>query len=107
MFFLSLFAEFLANDKPILIRYDGAFYSPIFRDYPETTFGGDLPTNAVYTDTEIQHLIDAKGWMLWPLIPYRYDTRASGEQRRRWRSCRRRWNIRSAPTTRRATCWRG
>jgi len=80
MFFLSLFAEFLANDKPILIRYDGAFYSPIFRDYPETTFGGDLPTNAVYTDTEIQHLIDAKGFMLWPLIPYRYDTRATGEQ---------------------------
>jgi microcin C transport system permease protein len=80
MFFLSLFAEFLANDKPILIRYDGAFYSPIFRDYPETTFGGDLPTNAVYTDTEIQHLIEAKGFMLWPLIPYRYDTRASGEQ---------------------------
>jgi microcin C transport system permease protein len=79
-FFLSLFAEFLANDRPILIRYDGAFYSPIFRDYPETTFGGDLPTNAVYTDTEVQHLIEAKGWMLWPLIPYRYDTRASGEQ---------------------------
>ena len=80
VFFLSLFAEFLANDKPILIRYDGAFYSPIFRDYPETTFGGDLPTNAVYTDIEVQHLIEAKGWMLWPLIPYRYDTRASGEQ---------------------------
>src|SRR4029078_11800171 len=40
----------------------------------------DLPTNAVYTDTEVQHLIEAKGWMLWPLIPYRYDTRASGEQ---------------------------
>src|SRR5205085_2235171 len=80
LFILSLFAEFLANDRPILIRYDGAFYSPIFRDYPETRFGGDLPTNAVYTDTEVQHLIDAKGWMVWPLIPYRYDTRASGEQ---------------------------
>lgn len=80
LFFLSLFAEFLANDKPILIRYDGAFYSPIFRDYPETTFGGDLPTNAVYTDAEVQHLIEAKGFMLWPLIPYRYDTRASGGQ---------------------------
>src|SRR5437763_12132887 len=81
LFVLSLFAEFLANDKPILIRYDGALYSPIFRDYPETTFGGDLPTNAVYTDIEVQHLIDAKGFMLWPLIPYRYDTRATGEDR--------------------------
>src|SRR5437763_561913 len=80
LFVLSLFAEFLANDRPILIRYDGAFYSPIFRDYPETTFGGDLPTNAVYTDAEVQHLISDKGWMLWPPIPYRYDTRASGEQ---------------------------
>ncbi|SKA02195.1 microcin C transport system permease protein [Enhydrobacter aerosaccus] len=81
MFFLSLFAEFLANDRPILIRYDGHFYSPVFHDYPETTFGGDLPTNAVYTDTELQHLIEAKGWMLWPLIPYRYDTTVTGEAR--------------------------
>ncbi|MBS0518750.1 MAG: ABC transporter permease [Proteobacteria bacterium] len=81
MFFLSLFAELLANDRPILIRYDGHFYSPVFRDYPETTFGGDLPTNAVYTDAELQHLIEEKGWMLWPLIPYRYDTRVTGESR--------------------------
>jgi microcin C transport system permease protein len=81
LFVLSLFAEFIANDKPILVRYDGAYYSPVFRDYPETTFGGDLPTDAVYTDVEVQHLIEAKGWMLWPLIPYSYDTRASGEDR--------------------------
>lgn len=81
LFVLSLFAEFLANDKPVLIRYDGAFYCPILRDYPETTFGGDLPTNAFYGDREVQHMIEAKGWMLWPLIPYRYDTRATGEAR--------------------------
>ena len=81
LFVFSLFAEFLANDKPVLIRYDGAFYSPILRDYPETTFGGDLPTNAFYGDREVQHMIEAKGWMLWPLIPYRYDTRATGEAR--------------------------
>ncbi|MGD9884178.1 MAG: ABC transporter permease [Reyranella sp.] len=81
LFILSLFAEFIANDRPILIRYDGAFYSPVFRDYPETTFGGDLPTDAVYTDVEVQHLIEAKGWMLWPVIPYSYETRASGEDR--------------------------
>jgi len=81
LFGLSLFAELLANDKPILIRYDGALYAPIFREYPETTFGGDLPTNAVYTDVEVRHLIEAKGWMMWPLIPYRYDTRVTGEAR--------------------------
>lgn len=81
LFGLSLFAEILANDKPILIRYDGSFYSPIVRDYPETTFGGDLPANAVYTDKEVQQLIEAKGWMLWPLLPYRHDTRVTGEAR--------------------------
>ena len=57
LFFVSLFAELLANNRPILIRYDGAFYSPMLRDYPETTFGGDFPTNAVYTDKELQTLI--------------------------------------------------
>jgi microcin C transport system permease protein len=81
LFLVSLFAEFLANDKPVLIYYDGAFYSPILRDYPETTFGGDLPTNAYYGDKEVQQMIERKGWMLWPLIPWRYDTRATGEQK--------------------------
>ncbi|HZQ00996.1 MAG TPA: ABC transporter permease [Reyranella sp.] len=81
LFVISLFADLLANDKPILIRYDGAFYSPVFRDYPETTFGGDLPTLAVYTDPEVQKMVGAKGWMLWPLIPYRYDTIIGGEHR--------------------------
>jgi microcin C transport system permease protein len=77
----------------------------VFRDYPETTFGGDLPTNAVYTDREVQKLIDGKGWMLWPLIPYRYDTiiPAKGATR----CCRPRSSIRWAPTTRRATSPRG
>jgi microcin C transport system permease protein len=82
IFVVSLFSELLANDKPILIRYDGAFYSPIFRDYPETTFGGDLPTNAVYSDPELKQSIDAKGWMLWPAIPYSYDTIITGERRK-------------------------
>ena len=79
---LSLFAELLANDRPILIYYDGAFYSPLVRDYPETTFGGDFPTNTVYSDEEVQKLIEAKGWMLWPPIPYRYDTVLKGEGRK-------------------------
>ena len=81
LFFLSLFAELLANDKPILIRYDGAFYSPLVKDYPETTFGGDFPTNTVYSDPEVQKLIEAKGWILWPPIPYSYDTVLKGEGR--------------------------
>ena len=82
LFFVSLFAEFLANDRPILIRYDGAFYAPIFKDYPETTFGGDFPTNAVYGDAELQTLIREKGWILWPPIPYSYDTVLKGDTRK-------------------------
>jgi len=82
LFLLSLFAELLANDKPILIYYDGGFYSPLVRDYPETTFGGDFPTNAVYTDAEVQKLIEAKGWIVWPPIPYSYNTVLKGEGRR-------------------------
>jgi microcin C transport system permease protein len=82
LFFLSLFAELLANDKPILIYYDGDFYSPLIRDYPETTFGGDFPTNTVYVDEEVQKLIEAKGWIVWPPIPYSYNTVLKGEGRR-------------------------
>ena len=77
----SLFAEVLANNRPLLISYDGHFYSPILRDYPETTFGGDLPTNAIYDDKELQQSIDAKGWMMWPLIPYSYNSTITGEGR--------------------------
>ena len=82
LFFVSLFADLLANNKPILIRYDGAFYSPILRDYPETTFGGEFPTNAVYSDEELQKLIGEKGWILWPPIPYSYDTVLKGDGRK-------------------------
>ena len=82
LFVLSLFAELLANDRPILIWYDGGLYLPLVRDYPETTFGGDFPTNAVYTDQEVQNLIEAKGWILWPPIPYSYDSVAKGEGRK-------------------------
>ena len=83
LFFVSLFAELLANNRPILIRYDGAFSSPMLRDYPETTFGGDFPTNAVYTDHELQTLIREKGgWIVWPPIPYSYDTVLKGDGRK-------------------------
>lgn len=74
LFFLSLFAEFIANDKPLIVRYDGAVYLPIFNAYPETTFGGDFETEADYTDPFVIELIEEKGWLLMPLIPYSFDT---------------------------------
>jgi len=102
IFTVTLFAEFVANDKPILVQYRGEFYAPIFRFYPETAFGGDFQTEAIYRDPEVQCLIasggmdicfddpegviaDAedgvvdgeeimKGWAIWPPIPYSYDT---------------------------------
>ena len=74
LFLISLFAEFLANDKPIFIQYDGQFFFPILVSYPETIFGGDFETEAEYSDPEVQELIGKKGWFIWPLIPYSYDT---------------------------------
>ncbi|MGH6662681.1 MAG: hypothetical protein ACREB6_14180, partial [Rhodospirillales bacterium] len=73
LFVLSLFAELIANDRPLLIRYDGAFYAPVFVSYPETAFGGDFLTEAVYREPDVQKLIESKGgWMLWPPIRYSY-----------------------------------
>ncbi len=74
MFGITLFAEFIANDKPILVYYDGQYYFPVLVSYPETTFGGDFPTEADYRDEYIVELIEEKGWMIWPPIPYSYDT---------------------------------
>ncbi|WP_298858425.1 ABC transporter permease [uncultured Sulfitobacter sp.] len=104
VFTLSLFAEFLANDKPILVNYRGEMYMPIFKFYAETEFGGDFQTEAAYRDPEVKCLIasggledcfddpegivdqiDAgsfdtstegfqKGWAIWPPIPYSFDT---------------------------------
>jgi microcin C transport system permease protein len=102
VFTLSLFAELIANDKPLLVKYNGDYFTPILKFYPETTFGGDLRTEAVYRDIEVKCLIvsagiedcwdnpdkiikDAadgeikglkinKGWILMPLIPYSYKT---------------------------------
>ncbi len=74
LFVLSLFAEFLANDKPMLVCYDGAPYTPIFHSYPETQFGGEFPTEADYRDPYVREKIAEKGWMVWPLIPYSYAT---------------------------------
>ncbi len=102
LFGLSLFAEFIANDKPILVSYRGELRMPIVSFYSERDFGGDFPTEAGYKDVEVECLIvtgglldcfdipkeliaavDAgeqldgdfqKGWVLWPPIPYSYNT---------------------------------
>ncbi|MGC3938868.1 ABC transporter permease [Roseobacter sp. EG26] len=102
LFGLSLIAEFIAYDKPILVQYRGSYYTPIWNFYPETEFGGDFQTEAVYRDPEVKCLIETggllecfddpelyyedaqdgivdgeeieKGWAIWPLIPYSFDT---------------------------------
>ncbi|WP_170439371.1 ABC transporter permease [Ruegeria arenilitoris] len=102
LFGLSLFAEFIANDKPILVKYRGELYTPIFNFYAETEFGGDFQTEAIYRDPEVRCLIDSggleecfddpegiieqieagtfqaegfeRGWAIWPPIPYSYNT---------------------------------
>ena len=102
LFILSLFAEFIANDHPLLVSYRGHLYSPVMQFYSEKDFGGDFRTEAVYRDPEVQCLIitggdqtcfdtpeklmkEAKtgkiggktitpGWIIWPIIPYSYDT---------------------------------
>lgn len=74
VFFLCLPAEFIANDRPLLVRYDGSWYCPVFRSYPETAFGGTFQTDADYRDPYVQSLIREKGWILWPPVPYSYET---------------------------------
>jgi microcin C transport system permease protein len=74
VFILSLFAEFIANDKPLLVSYEGHLYFPVFIDYPETAFGGEFPTEADYRDRYVQQHINEHGWMVWPLIPFSYKT---------------------------------
>ncbi len=102
LFLGSLCAEMLANDKPIVVNYRGEFYFPAYRFYPETAFGGDFRTEAIYRDEAVQCLIrtggreecwddpegvieEARtgsvsgeaieaGWMIWPPIPYHYRT---------------------------------
>ncbi len=102
VFGASLFAEFIANDKPLLVSYRGELHVPVLRFYPETAFGGDFRTEAVYSDPEVACLIrtggyegcfdepdaliaeveagadvwdeQVTGWSLWPIIPFSYDT---------------------------------
>jgi len=74
LFGVTLFAELIANDRPLLVHYDGAFYTPVFHSYPETTFGGEFPTETDFRDPYVQSLIQAKGWLIWPPIRYSYQT---------------------------------
>lgn len=74
LFFGSLFAEFMANDNPILVKYNEQLYMPVFKAYDELTFGGNFETEADYRDPYVQSLIieKGKGWILWPPIHYGY-----------------------------------
>lgn len=73
LFVLSLFAEFLANDRPIVASYKGELLIPLFNDYPEEKFGGFLASTD-FRDPFIQEEIDANGWMIWPPVRYSYRT---------------------------------
>ncbi|MFZ5913006.1 MAG: ABC transporter permease [Pseudomonadota bacterium] len=75
LFFVTLFAELIANDKPLLLRYDGEYYYPVLVSYPETAFGGDFDTEADYRDPVVRELIRARdGRIYWPPVRYSYDT---------------------------------
>ncbi len=74
MLLVCLGAEFIANDKPILVSYQNDLYFPTFVNYPETAFGGDFETEADYRDPFVKELIESKGWTVWPPIPFSYDT---------------------------------
>jgi len=74
LFIVSIFADFISNDKPLLIKFDQEYYFPIINEYPETIFGGDFETEADYRDPYVIKLIENKGWILMPLIPYTYNT---------------------------------
>ena len=75
LFVLSIFAELITNDKPLMIEYQGSYYFPVVKIYPETLFGGDFETEAEYREKDVQNLITTKGGKIyWPLIRYSYDT---------------------------------
>tara|TARA_Y100001936_G_C16034313_1_gene647559 strand:- start:235 stop:1260 length:1026 start_codon:yes stop_codon:yes gene_type:complete len=74
LFLVSIFADFVANDKPLLVKYENNYYFPVIKNYPETTFGGDFETEADYLDPYVVNLITGEGWMIMPIIPYSYNT---------------------------------
>ena len=75
LFITTSFAEFLANDKPLLIVHESEIYMPVFKAYPETDFGGDFATEADYRDAFVVDLIESKGGKIfWPPLRYSYNT---------------------------------
>lgn len=74
LFIIAMLSNFIANDKPIVVSYEGGIYFPVLKTYPETTFGGDFETEAEYRDPYVIDLISEKGWMIWPPIRFSYDT---------------------------------
>ena len=74
LFGLSLFAEMIANDVPLLMLWNGRLYVPLLKSFTEKDFGGDFETAADYRDPFVRKLIEAKGWMVFPLIPFSYKT---------------------------------
>jgi len=75
LFTLSMFAELIANDKPLLVFFEGETYTPFLNEYSETTFGGFFETEAEYRDPEVQALItDTGGWIVWPIVRYSFDS---------------------------------
>jgi microcin C transport system permease protein len=73
LFLVTLFAEFIANDRPLIVSYKGEILFPVLVDYPEEKFGGFLAVTD-YRTPDIANEINANGWMLWPPIRYSYDT---------------------------------
>ncbi len=77
LFFVCLFAEFVANDRPLVIHTDAGWFVPVLRDYSEDAFGPDfLPIEADYSDPDLRASIRSHGWMVWPAVPYGFDTPA-------------------------------
>jgi microcin C transport system permease protein len=74
LFVVTLFAELIANDKPLLVSYGGELFVPVLVAYPETRFGGEFETEAEYSDPEVVELIQKKGWIVWPIIPFSFDS---------------------------------
>lgn len=74
IFVVSLSANLIANEKPLLVKYQQSFYFPAFKSYPETTFGGVFETEADYKDPVVQQLIADQGWAVWPVIRYAAQT---------------------------------
>jgi microcin C transport system permease protein len=74
LYVVSLCAELVANDRPLLIWHKSDIYAPAFVGYPETVFGGQFETEADYSDPAVQRMIADHGWAIWPIIPYSYET---------------------------------